>query len=76
MKKMLLIGSMSAVLLFMNACANNQPAENTHTHEDGSTHTDHDTTKPNQQEFSVGDSTGADTSGKEHTHADGEKHSH
>jgi hypothetical protein len=76
MKKMLLIGSMSAALFVLNACGNNQPAENTHTHEDGSTHADHDTTKPNQQEFKVGDTTHADTSGKPHTHADGEQHTH
>lgn len=61
--------------LAMISCDNNTGTK-THTHEDGSTHSDHDTTKPAQEEFVVGDSTSKDTTAKEHTHKVGEKHSH
>ncbi|GAB2664628.1 hypothetical protein GCM10027036_18220 [Flavihumibacter cheonanensis] len=67
---------------FIMSC-NDAPKEQTHTHEDGSTHADHatDTTKPVQQEFTLTDSTKTDslktdTSGKAHTHADGKEHVH
>ena len=73
---MLLTGSIAAAILLFNSCANNQQESRTHTHEDGSTHADHDTLKPNQQEFNVEDTTGTDTSGKVHTHKDGETHAH
>ena len=74
MKNTFIIGSMLCTILF-TAC-NNSTKPDTHEHEDGSTHTDHDTTKPVQQEFIVGDSTHKDSSGKEHTHKDGENHPH
>ncbi|MFT3845483.1 MAG: hypothetical protein QM725_10545 [Lacibacter sp.] len=73
MKKALLIASI-AVFALTTSCNNNSKPEGTHTHEDGSTHDDHDTTKPVQQEFNVADTTKKDTT--THTHADGEKHSH
>ncbi len=76
MKKVLFIGSFCAAVFFAASCDNSQTEQKTHTHEDGSTHADHDTTKPVQQEFVVGDTTKTDTSHQEHTHADGEKHSH
>ena len=70
----------SAIILLASfsviGCGNNTSAPDTHTHDDGSTHADHDTTKPAQQEFVVGDTTARDTTAKEHTHEDGEKHSH
>ena len=59
------------------SCNDNSTSQpGTHTHEDGSVHTDHDTTKPQQEEFKVPDSTYKDSAGKEHTHADGKKHTH
>ena len=67
-----LIGIASATII---SC-NNNTENKTHTHEDGSTHADHDTTKPAQEEFMIGDTTSTDTTIKEHTHKDGEKHSH
>ena len=76
MKKMLVIGSLYAVLLSLGSCTDNQSQEGTHTHDGGSTHADHDTTKPNQQEFNVSDSAQTDSSGKPHTHKDGETHTH
>jgi hypothetical protein len=76
MKKMLVIGSLCTMLLSVGSCSNNQSQEGTHTHDDGSTHADHDTTKPNQQEFNVADSADKDSPGKPHTHKDGETHTH
>jgi hypothetical protein len=76
MKKMLMLSSICAALLFVYSCGNTEAVEKNHTHEDGSTHADHDTTKPVQQEFIVGDSTHKDSATKEHTHKDGEKHAH
>jgi hypothetical protein len=78
MKKVFLLGSTLCTLLLFAAC-NDQKTADTHEHEDGATHSDHapDTAKLQQQEFTVGDSTKADTVTKEvHTHKDGEKHSH
>jgi hypothetical protein len=78
MKKVFLLASALCTLVFFTAC-NDSAEAGTHTHEDGSTHSDHaaDTAKPQQQEFTVGDSTTADTSVKEaHTHKDGETHTH
>ncbi|GEP97752.1 hypothetical protein CCY01nite_40120 [Chitinophaga cymbidii] len=67
------------IALFAATACQNAPkqeqGDSTHTHADGSVHADHDTTKPAQESFSVGDSTKADTS-KPHTHADGKEHSH
>jgi hypothetical protein len=74
MKKTLLFASIAAIVL-TTSCDNNTKSEGAHTHDDGSTHTDHaDTIKPAQQEFNVADTTKKDTS--THTHANGEKHSH
>ena len=78
MKKAVFTAFIGIASITIISCGNN--SENTetttHTHEDGSVHVDHDTTKPAQQEFTVGDSTTTDTTTKEHTHKDGEKHSH
>lgn len=80
MKKMLFMGSLCALLLSLGACSENKAESGTHSHEDGSTHGDHaaDTTKPQQQEFTIGDSVQVDTSVKEgvHAHEDGKQHSH
>ena len=57
MKKVLLISSICAALYFISSCNNNQSSPDTHKHDDGSTHADHDTTKPVQQEFNVADKT-------------------
>jgi hypothetical protein len=74
MKRIFLFASI-ALLATITSCNNNSKSEGTHTHDDGSTHTDHkDTVKPVQQEFNVSDTTKKDTT--THTHADGEKHSH
>lgn len=73
MKKSLLLASISAFVL-TTSCNNGTEKKDTHTHYDGSTHADHDTTRPAQQEFNVSDTTLRDTG--THTHADGEKHSH
>ena len=78
MKKVFLLGSTLYTLLFFAAC-NDEKNANSHQHEDGAAHSDHapDTAKLQQQEFTVGDSTKADTVNKEvHTHTDGEKHAH
>jgi hypothetical protein len=74
MKKLFLFGSLY-LCLSLSACNNNNE-EGGHVHEDGSSHNDHDTTKPVQQEFTVGDTTGTDSSNKKHSHDDGQKHSH
>ena len=73
MKKLLLLASISVIVL-TTSCNNNAETKNTHTHEDGSTHAEHDTTKPAQQEFHVADTTKKNTT--THPNADGEKHSH
>jgi hypothetical protein len=78
MKKVFFFVGTLCTLLFLAAC-NDQPKANTHQHEDGSVHSDHaaDTAKPQQQEFTIGDSTQTDTTTKDvHTHKDGETHSH
>jgi hypothetical protein len=75
MKKAIITAFIGIASLTFISCANNTESK-THTHEDGSTHADHDTTKPAQEEFVVADTTKKDTTGKEHTHKDGEKHSH
>ena len=77
MKKTFLL-AIARSALFLSACTNNNNDSDTHTHEDGSTHGDHahDTIKPPQQEFIVGDTLQKDSATKEHTHSDGEKHSH
>jgi hypothetical protein len=72
MKKIILFGCFATSLLIIS-CNNTKKESGTHTHDDGSTHTDHDTTKPVQQEFNVADTTKKDTS---HTHDNGDKHSH
>ena len=72
MKTLILNAVLSIAIITMFSCSNKTESE-AHTHEDGSTHADHDTTKPDQQEFIVGDSTQKDSS---HTHTNGEKHSH
>lgn len=69
----MLLASIS-VFVLTSSCNNNSDSKNTHQHDDGSTHADHDTTKPVQQEFNVVDSTKKDTT--THTHDDGKKHSH
>ena len=74
MKKLLLISSICAAMFFIVSCNNDNSKTDTHVHDDGSTHQDHDTTKPVQQEFNVGDTTKKDTSA--HTHEDGKKHTH
>jgi hypothetical protein len=75
MKKAIVIALIGIASFTVISCGNNTENK-THTHEDGSTHADHDTTKPAQQEFTVGDTTSKDTTANEHTHKDGEKHSH
>jgi hypothetical protein len=84
MKKVFLFVSTLCTLVFFVACSD-QSKTNTHQHEDGSTHSDHapDTSKLQQQEFTVGDSAQTDTTTKEvhthkeeHTHQDGKKHTH
>lgn len=62
----------------MYSCANQadtKTEEGTHTHDDGSTHSNHDTVKPAQQEFNAADTTAApaDTT---HSHDDGKPHTH
>lgn len=74
MKKIFFLASICAFVLITSCNNNNTESKNTHQHEDGSAHDDHDTTKPVQQEFNVTDTTKKDTIG--HTHKDGEKHSH
>lgn len=76
MKKAVFIALFFGAINITSSCgSNSSKSEGAHTHEDGSTHTDHkDTIKPAQQEFNVADTTKKDTT--THTHADGEKHSH
>ena len=73
MKKILLLAGISA-FVFSTSCNNKTEANGNHLHDDGSTHADHDTSKPVQQEFNVNDSIKKDTS--IHTHDDGKKHDH
>jgi hypothetical protein len=75
MKKAIICALIGIASVTIFSCDSNKKSK-THTHEDGSAHADHDTTKPEQQEFTVGDTMSKDTTGKEHTHKDGEKHSH
>lgn len=76
MKSIFSIGAIAIALLILG-CNDATKESGTHTHDDGSTHSDHDTTMPVQQEFKVADSTmHATDSSKEHTHDDGKKHSH
>jgi hypothetical protein len=74
MKKAILLACISICIVTIS-CNNEKQGEGTHQHDDGSTHTDHDTTAPKQEEFTIGDSTKKDTTG-DHTHEDGKKHSH
>ena len=75
MRKALLFACICA-FMFGSSCNNNKTSkEGTHTHSDGSTHDDHDTTKPAQQEFNVTDTSGKKDTGI-HTHDDGTKHAH
>lgn len=77
MKKVFLIASLFIALCSLLSCNNSsKPYAGTHKHEDGSTHVDHDTTKPKQEEFIASDSARKDSTNKEHTHKDGKKHSH
>lgn len=74
MKKLLF--SASLLMLILASC-NNQPTNNvpdqTHQHEDGSVHTDHDAVPHHQEEFTVEtDSAQID----EHSHDDGHTHEH
>jgi len=79
MKRILFIAGMYIVLQSLIACGNEssnaETDAKTHTHEDGSTHADHDTTKPAQQEFQLSDSTKTDTT-KMHSHGGSKPHSH
>ncbi len=76
MKKAIFITLILGAITITSSCGSNtSKSEGTHSHEDGSTHTDHkDTVKPVQQEFNVSDTTKNDTTS--HKHGDGEKHSH
>ena len=73
MNKLLFISSICTAMFLIVSCNNNSKTD-THTHDDGSTHQDHDTTKPVQQEFNVADTTKKDTTA--HTHEDGKPHTH
>jgi uncharacterized lipoprotein NlpE involved in copper resistance len=75
MKKAIFTALIGLASVSITGCANNSES-NVHTHEDGSTHADHDTIKPAQEEFMIRDTTHTDSAGREHTHKDGEKHSH
>jgi hypothetical protein len=75
MKKIFFSGCLSVLLFSIVACNDNAKTD-THTHDDGTTHAAHDTVKPAQEQFNVADTTHKDTTGKEHTHKDGDKHSH
>lgn len=82
MKKIFPCAGLALALFPVFSCNDNsQTQPGTHTHDDGSVHTDHtvDSSKPEQQEFTVTDSTAihADTTNKkEHTHPDGKTHTH
>lgn len=72
MKKFMLLACFG-VLVSIIACKTNTESNHTHTHEDGSTHADHDTTKHHQESFSLTDTSKTDSI---HVHKGGEKHSH
>ncbi len=74
MKKSLLLACISAFIITTSCNNNSAETKNTHIHEDGSAHKDHDTTKPVQQEFNVADTIKKDSA--VHTHKNREKHSH
>lgn len=59
--------SMALVVAIASACTNDSKENNTHTHDDGSAHQNHDTVKVTQEEFTV-DSTKVDTVHEEHDH--------
>lgn len=74
MKKFFIGTCMALAITLSMSCSNENTAESgTHTHDDGSVHTDHDTTKPVQEEFKVTDTIKSDTS---HSHDDGKPHAH
>lgn len=75
MKKIFFSGCLSVLLFSIVACNDNAKTD-THTHDDGTTHEAHDTIKPAQEQFNVADTAHTDTTGKEHSHKDGDKHSH
>lgn len=75
MKKTILYAMICVATLTMISCGDTQD-NNTHKHEDGSTHTNHDTTKPVQEQFKVTDTTSQTPTEGEHTHGDGKPHSH
>jgi hypothetical protein len=75
MKKIFFSGCLSVFLFSIVAC-NDTTKTDTHTHDDGSTHAAHDTTKPAQEQFNVADTIQKDTTVKEHSHKEGEQHSH
>jgi hypothetical protein len=60
----------------MYSCGNAPEVKEGHTHSDGTTHADHDTTKPAQQEFTAVDSSSKTSDTASHTHEDGKKHAH
>jgi hypothetical protein len=78
MKKAIFIVLLCSATFSLYNCGTNNDA-NSHTHKDGSTHADHDTTKPVQEEFITADTLKIDSSKKDtsvHTHENGEKHTH
>lgn len=75
MKKTILYAMICVATLTTISCADTED-KNTHVHEDGSTHTNHDTVKPVQEQFSVTDTSSHSESDDEHTHGDGKPHSH
>lgn len=75
MKKIFFSGCLTVLLFSLVAC-NDHAKTNAHKHEDGTTHEAHDTIKPVQEQFNVTDRTHKDSADKEHTHKDGDKHSH
>ena len=76
MKKVFVIAIVAITIVSYSCNGNSAGKKGEHTHPDGSTHSDHDTTKPNQQGFKISDSTHTDTAGHEHSHGDSLKHSH
>jgi len=75
MKKTMLAMAV-AIGLFAASCSNEKKADGTHQHEDGSTHTDHDSTSVDttvQEEFKV-DSVSTDSA--THSHDGGKPHTH
>ncbi|HCL06538.1 MAG TPA: hypothetical protein DHW64_11505 [Chitinophagaceae bacterium] len=76
MKKSIFIALICSASLAMFSCDNAPEVKEGHTHSDGTTHADHDTTKPVQQEFNAADSSSKTADTSAHTHEDGKKHSH